>query len=514
MSEKKSESNQPSSETEQHASTLLSTLLTVSNVGPKGSEPYRLVRRGTQKLMDDLLRAQEPAPRVDKELVNAMIAEIDRRLTAQINLILHHPQVQKLESAWRGLKFLVDRADTDQGVKVEFISATKEDLKVDFEDAPDITQSGLYDHVYRKSFGTLGGKPYGVVCSTYDFSYDGDDLQLLKQCAAVAAMSHAPFLGNVAPKMFGLSSFTELGKVKDLPSLLEGGQYARWHALRESEDARYLGMCAPRFMLRAPYGEQVRVPDTSPEKISGGQVSSEPPVTAFAFAEEVIDRHDNYLWGAASLALAAQIAESFAKFHWGPNIIGPQGGGQVSGLPLHAYEQAGEFKVKSSTEFSLDDQWEHQLAEEGFIPLVFRKHSQSAVFFSANSVQKPRLFPRTPEGQAQQRNFKVGTQLPYLFVITRLAHYMKVLQREQIGAWKTRSDLERELNNWIRGYVSDMPDPSPETRSRKPLRKAAITVEEVPGQGQWFRCSLQVQPHFKLEGVDIDLGLVGKLDRT
>jgi type VI secretion system protein ImpC len=513
MSEKKSQSNQPSAETEQHASTLLSTLLTVSNVGPKGSEPYRLVRRGTEKLLDDLVRSNEAAPRVDKDLVNAMIAEIDRRLSAQIGLILHHPQVQRLESAWRGLKFLVDRTDFTQGVQVEFVSATKEDLKVDFEDAPDITQSGLYDIAYRKSFGTLGGKPYGVICSTYDFSHDSDDLQLLKQCASVAAMSHAPFLGNVAPRMFGLQNFSELGKVKDLPSLLEGGQYARWHALRESEDARYLGLCAPRFMLRAPYGEPVNLPDTAPEK-QLKQATGEAPVTAFAFHEEAVDRHEHYLWGAASLALAAQIAGSFAKFHWAPNIVGPQGGGEVADLPMHLYEQAGEFKAKSATEFSLDDHWEHTMAEEGFIPLVFRKHSGSAVFFSANSVQKPRLFPRTPEGQAQQRNSKVGTQLPYLFVITRLAHYMKVLQREQIGTWKTRADLERELNQWIRGYVSDMPDPSPETRSRKPLRKAAITVEEVPGQGQWFRCSLQVQPHFRLEGVEIDLGLVGKLDRN
>src|SRR5690606_716000 len=150
----------------------------------------------------------------------------------------------------------------------------------------------------------------------------------------------------------------------------------------------------------------------------------------------------------------------------------------VFGLPLHQYEQGGEIKTKIPTEVSLDDRREFELAEQGMIGLVFRKDSDNAAFFSANSCHKPKVFAKTAEGLAAQTNYTLGTRLPYMFVITRLAHYLKVLQREQIGTWKSRSDLERELNNWIRQYVSDMPDPPAETRSRKPLRKAKILVEE------------------------------------
>jgi type VI secretion system protein ImpC len=477
---------------------LLDALLSETKLGPSDGEAYELVRRGTRKLMDELLRSNQTAPKIDKELIGEMIADIDRRLSAQINEIMHNPKVKQLEQSWRGLKYLVDQVDFRENVRLEFINATKDDLRVDFEDAPDITKSGLYNTVYRSAFGTLGGKPYGVICSTYDFGCGTEDVQLLKQCAAVGAMSHAPFLCNAAPKMFGVDNFSDLPKLKDLQALFEGPQYARWHGLRESEDARYIGMCMPRFMLRAPYGKR----------------ESELSVKAFDFTEDVIDHNDRYLWGPASLTMAARIADSFAKFRWCPNIVGPQGGGSVHNLPLHQYEQGGELKTKIPTEVSLDDRREYELAEQGFIGLVFRKDSDNAAFFSANSLQKPKVFAKTAEGLAAQTNYMLGTRLPYMFVITRLAHYMKVLQREQIGTWKSRSDLERELNNWIRQYVSDMPDPSADTRSRKPLRKAKIVVEEVEGQVGWFRCGLQILPHMKFEGAEFTLSLVGKLDKS
>ncbi|MCY1004608.1 type VI secretion system contractile sheath large subunit [Nannocystis pusilla] len=494
--------------------TLLSELLTVSSVGPRGSDGYKLVRRGTHRLLDELLRkAEKAAPKVDRQSVEGMIAELDRRMSAQVSEILHHPRVQQIEAAWRGVRYLVDRIDVAQNIGLELVQVTKEELRVDFEDAPDITASGLYDLVYRRRFGTLGGKPYAVICSTHEFGADGDDVALLKQCAAVAAMAHAPILVNAAPAMFGLSSFTELPRIKDLPALFEGGKYSRWSSFRDSEDARFVGVCLPRFQLRYPYGEPVHVPEDSTEYVPAAQ-RPDAPVTSFAYSEDVIDRHERYLWGPASLAMTARIADSFTRYRWCPNIVGPQGGGAIHELPLHIYEQGGRLKTKSPIEVSLDDQWDRELSEQGFIALVFRKHSASAAFLSANSAHRPKLYPRTPEGEAAARTDAVGSRLPYTFVIARIAHYMKVLQREQIGSWKTRADLERELNEWLRGYVADMPDPPADTRARKPLRRARVTVAEVPGQQQWFRCALAVEPHFSLEGVPVELGLVGKLDRA
>ena len=476
---------------------LLSTLLAETRLAPADGDAYDLVRRGARTLLDDLLRSSEPSPRVDRDRVQALISDLDRRLCAQVNLVLHHPEVQRLESAWRGLKHLVDQVDFRENIRLELLQSSKDELQRDAEDAAEPSQSGLYKHLYNSAFGVLGGKPYGVVCTTFDVGPGTEDLQLMQRCAAVSAMAHVPFLTNASPRMFGLHSFAELPRIKDLEAAFEGPQYARWSSFRDSEDARYVGLCAPRFLLRAPYGRR----------------DSELAVKAFEFSEDVIDHHERYLWGPASLALTARIAESFARYRWCPNIIGPQGGGSVHGLPLHQYEQGGELKTRLPCETAITDRQELQLANLGFIGLVLRQGSDNAAFFSANSSQRPRSFTRTPEGLAAQQSAQLGARLPYMFVITRLAHYLKVLQREQIGTWKGRADLERELNRWIRQYVADMPDPSAETRSRKPLRRARITVEDVEDQVGWYRCSIQIEPFIQFEGVSFTLSLVGKLDK-
>ena len=234
---------------------------------------------------------------------------------------------------------------------------------------------------------------------------------------------------------------------------------------------------------------------------------------AFNFTEDVVDSHDKYLWGHASLALTTRVADSFAKYRWAPNIIGPQSGGSVDNLPLHQYEAMGSLQSKIPTEISLTERREYELSEEGFIGLTYQKDRDNAAFFSANSTQRPKFFGQSADGKAAETNFRLGTQLPYMFIMTRLAHYIKVLQREQIGSWKERSDLERELNNWINQYVADMEDPAPSVRSSRPLRAAKITVSDVEGQPGWYRCGIQVRPHFKYMGASFTLSLVGKLDK-
>jgi type VI secretion system protein ImpC len=303
-------------------------------------------------------------------------------------------------------------------------------------------------------------------------------------------------LANAGPEFFGEDSFEALPRLKDLKSLFEGPQYARWHSFRESEDARYVGLCMPRFLLRLPYGQNTT------------------PVKSFNFDEDVTGHHGCYLWGPASAAFATRVSDSFAKYRWCPNIIGPQAGGAVEDLPLHQYKAMGEIQTKIPTEIQLTERREYELSEEGFIGLVFRKDSDNAAFFSANSCQKPQIFADTPEGKAQELNYRLGTQLPYMFIMTRLAHYLKVMQREQIGTWKERGDLERELNKWISQYVADMENPAPAVRSRKPLRQAKVVVEDVAGQPGWYKCGLQVRPHFKYMGASFTLSLVGKLDKT
>jgi type VI secretion system protein ImpC len=473
---------------------LLDEILSETKLSPT-DEGYDVARRGVQAFIAELLSPQRNQEKVDKSFVDSMIAEIDKKLSLQVDEILHHKDVQKLESAWRGLKFAIDRTDFRENIKVELLNCSKSDLLADFEDAPEITKSGLYRLGYTAEYGQFGGKPYGAIFSNYEFGPGPQDVALLQSCAAVAAMSHAPFFAAAGPQFLGGSDYLELPNLKDLKAIFEGPQYAKWQAFRESEDARYVGLVMPRFLLRLPQGN--------------GTV----PAKSFQYEEDVVGQHEKYLWGNATYALATRIADSFAKFRWCPNIIGPQAGGTVEDLPLHQYEAMGETQSKVPTEVMISERREFELSEEGFISMTYRKDSDNACFFSANSAQKPKYFGQSPEARDAELNFRLGTQLPYMFVVCRIAHYLKVLQREQIGSWKERGDLQTELNNWIGQYVADMDAVTPAVRGRRPLRQAQITVEDVPGNAGWYKVDMKVRPHFKYMGAFFTLGLVGKLDK-
>jgi type VI secretion system protein ImpC len=473
---------------------ILDDILAETKIAPS-DDAYGVAKRGIETFIKEFVSPARGAEKVDKAFVDSLIAEIDTKLSAQVDEIIHNPAYQKLESTWRGLKFVVDRTDFRENIKLEILNCSKEDLQMDFEDAPEITKSGLYKTVYTREYGTLGGRPVGAVFANYEFGPGAQDVALLTSCAAVGAMSHAPFFAAAGPEFFGGSDYLELPNLKDLAAIFEGPQYTKWQSFRESEDARYVGLTLPRFLLRLPYG------------------AKNIPAKSFQYEEDVVGSHNKYLWGNAVHAMATRIADSFAKFRWCPNIIGPQAGGTVEDLPLHQYEAMGEIQTKIPTEISISDRREFELSEEGFIPLVFRKDSDNACFFSANSPQKPKNFGQSPEGKAAELNYRLGTQLPYMFVTCRIAHYLKVLQREQIGSWKERNDLESELNNWIRQYVADQDSVSPAVRGKRPLRQAQITVEDVPGNAGWYKVDMKIRPHFKYMGAYFTLGLVGKLDK-
>ncbi|MBP3059828.1 type VI secretion system contractile sheath large subunit [Pseudomonas chengduensis] len=473
---------------------ILDRIIAETKLTP-GDEAYDIAKRGVSAFIEELLKPQNENEPVKKAMVDRMIAEIDAKLSRQMDEILHNAEFQALESSWRGLKLLVDRTNFRENIKLEIINASKQDLLDDFEDSPEIMQSGLYKHIYTAEYGQFGGQPVGALIANYFFDPSAPDVKTMQYVASVACMSHAPFIAAAGPKFFGLESFTGLPDLKDLKDHFEGPQFAKWQSFREQEDARYVGLTVPRFLLRNPY---------DPE---------DNPVKTFVYKENVANSHEHYLWGNTAYTFASKLTDSFAKFRWCPNIIGPQSGGAVEDLPLHHFESMGEIETKIPTEVLVSDRREYELAEEGFIALTMRKGSDNAAFFSANSTQKPKFFGISEEGKTAELNYKLGTQLPYMFIINRLAHYLKVLQREQIGAWKERTDLELELNKWIRQFVADQENPSSEVRSRRPLRAAQVIVSDVDGEPGWYRVSLNVRPHFKYMGADFTLSLVGKLDK-
>ncbi|NIY93401.1 type VI secretion system contractile sheath large subunit [Vibrio diazotrophicus] len=474
---------------------LLDEIMAQTKIAPS-EEGYDIAKKGVAAFIENLIGSQQVGEAVNKSLVDQMLVELDKKISAQMDEILHNEKFQQMESSWRGLKLLVDRTDFGENNKIDLLHVTKEELLDDFEFAPETTQSGLYKHVYSSGYGQFGGEPTGAIIGNFSFTPSTPDMKLLQYMGALGAMAHAPFISSVGPEFFGIDSFEELPNIKDVKSIFESPKYTKWRSLRESEDARYLGLTAPRFLLRVPYDP------------------TENPIKSFNYEESVAQSHEHYLWGNTAFAFATRLTDSFAKYRWCPNIIGPQSGGAVEDLPVHVFEAMGALQAKIPTEVLITDRKEFELAEEGFIALTMRKGSDNAAFFSANSIQKPKIFPNTKEGKEAETNYKLGTQLPYMMIINRLAHYIKVLQREQIGSWKERQDLERELNTWIKQFVADQENPPADVRSRRPLRAAKIEVADVDGNPGWYQVSLSVRPHFKYMGANFELSLVGRLDQA
>lgn len=445
-----------------------------------------------QVFLDLVTRNNQQIERIDKVLLDNYIAQIDAAISAQLDAVLHHPRFQEIESAWRGLKFLVDRCDFRANVRLEMLDCSKEDLRDDFEEAPETIQTGLYKHVYIDEYDTPGGQPVSAVIANYEFDSSAQDVALLSEVSRVAASAHAPFLASVGARFFGKESIDDLPKIHDLANFMEKAEYLRWRSFRETEDARYVGLTLPRFLLRLPYG------------------SDSAPVRAFNYEESVRDEgHANYLWGNSVFAFASNIARSFASNGWSVNIRGPEAGGKVENLPVHLYDVGKGMQAKIPSEILIPETRELEFANLGFIPLSYYKNSDYACFFSANSVQKAVEYSN-PEATA---NSRINARLPYIFLVSRIAHYLKVLQRENIGTTKSRQVLENELNAWVQTLVTKMKDPAPELIATHPLKDGQVVVQEIAENPGYFSVSLSIMPHFQIEGIDVRLSLVAQMPR-
>ena len=431
--------------------------------------------------------------KLDKNLLDHHIAELDRQISRQLDAVMHHDEFQKVESAWRGLKSLVDKTDFRQNVKIEVLDVSKDDLRQDFEDAPEIIQSGLYLQTYVAEYDTPGGEPIGAVISAYEFDASAQDVALLRNLSKVAASAHMPFIGSVGPQFFLKDSMEEVAAIKDIGNYFDRAEYIKWKSFRDTDDSRYIGLTMPRVLGRLPYG-----PDTV-------------PVRSFNYVEEVKGPdHDKYLWTNASFAFAANMVQSFISNGWCVQIRGPQAGGAVQDLPIHLYDLGTGNQVKIPSEVMIPETREFEFANLGFIPLSYYKNRDYACFFSANSTQKPAIYD-TADATA---NSRINARLPYIFLLSRIAHYLKLIQRENIGTTKDRRLLELELNTWVRTLVTEMTDPGDELQSSHPLRDAKVLVEDIEDNPGFFRVKLFAIPHFQVEGMDVNLSLVSQMPKA
>jgi type VI secretion system protein ImpC len=448
-------------------------------------------RRQIGTLVDEVMKG---TLRVSKDLeatVNARIADIDQLLSAQLNQIMHAPEFQKLEAAWRGLHYLVQQTETSTMLKLRVMNVSKDELRKDLEKAAEFDQSALFKKVYEEEYGTFGGAPYGALIGDYEFGRSPQDIALLEKISNVAAAAHAPFLSAADPGLMGLDSFTDLPNPRDLAKKFDTPDYAKWRSFRESEDSRYVGLALPHILMRLPYG-----PDTVPTE-------------SFNFREDVDGTdHHRYLWGNAAYALATRLTESFAKYGWCAAIRGVEGGGKVEGLPTHTFRtDDGEIALKCPTEIAITDRREKELSDLGMIPLVHCKGTDYAAFFGAQSCQKSKKY----DTDAANANARLSTQLQYLLAMSRFAHYLKAIMRDKIGSFMTRKECEDFLNRWISKYVVSSEDAGMEMKAKFPLKEARVEVAEVPGKPGAYRAVAFMKPHFQLDELTVSLRLVAEL---
>ncbi|MBN1981763.1 MAG: type VI secretion system contractile sheath large subunit [Chitinivibrionales bacterium] len=442
--------------------------------------------------IESIAQTGQPIDKIDKVVLDSQIAEIDRKISEQLDEIIHHPEFQKIESTWRSLKFLIDRTDFKKNIKIDILNISKDDLVEDFEDSPEIIQSGLYRHIYTDEYDTPGGEPYGSIIANYEFDSKPADIMLMQQVSKVSAACHCPFIGAAAPQFFNKDSVQDVAKIDDFHTYMERSEFLRWRSFRQTEDSRYVGLTLPRFALRLPYG-----PDTIPTK-------------DFNYVEKVSgEDHSKYLWGNAAFAFAANMARSFVDNGWCVQIRGPESGGKVEELPVHFFDAGKGKQMKIPTEVLIPETREFEFANEGFIPLSFYKNRDYACFFSANSSQKPQEY----DDPLVTANMRINSRLPYIYLVSRIAHYMKVIQRENIGSTKSKGVLQEELNNWIGNLVTEMPDPGPDLIATHPLKAAQVEVNEIEDNPGFFTVSLSVMPHFQIEGIDISLSLVSQMPK-
>ena len=437
----------------------------------------------TGLISDDALRS-----------IEGIIAEIDKKLTEQVNLILHHADFQQLESAWRGLHYLVNNTETDEMLKVRVMNISKKDMHKTLRKFKGTAwdQSPIFKKVYEEEFGQFGGEPYGTLVADYHFDHSPPDVELLGEMSKIAAAAHAPLITGAKPTLFQMDSWSELANPRDLTKIFQTPEYAAWRSLRESEDSKYVGLAMPRFLGRMPYG------------------SKTDPVEAFAFEEDTEGADSQkYCWVNAAYGMAVNITRAFKEYGWCSRIRGIESGGAVQNLPSHTFPtDDGGVDQKCPTEIAISDRREAELAKNGMMPLIHRKNSDIAAFIGAQSLHKPAEYD-DPDATA---NANLAARLPYLFATCRFAHYLKCIVRDKVGSYKSRDDMQAWLQKWIENYVDFAAATSAEIeKAKKPLAAAQVVVEEVEGNPGYYTSKFFLRPHYQLEGLSVSLRLVSKL---
>ena len=437
----------------------------------------------------------------DKNLTRTFdraIAAIDAKLSTQLNAIMHDPKFLKLEGSWRGLHYLVQNSETGSSLKIRVLNASKRDLTRDLTKAVEFDQSQLFKKIYENEFGTPGGEPYGALIGDYEWSNHPDDVETLRLVSNIAAAGFSPFISAAGASMFGFDDWTELSKPRDLSKIFETAEYAKWRSFRDSEDARFVNLVMPRVISRLPYGAATKpIEEFNYEEAPSDVTGAAKPMS-----------HHDYCWSNAAYVMGARLTDAFAKYGFCTAIRGAEGGGKVENLPSHVFtSDDGDSDTKCPTEIGITDRREFELSNQGFLPLCHYKNTDYAVFFGAQSTQKPKKYDR-PEATA---NAAISARLPYMMATSRFAHYLKVMARDKIGSFMEAGNVESWLNRWIQNYVNTNENAGQEMKAKYPLREAKIEVKEIPGKPGSYNAVAYLRPWLQMEELTTSMRMVARI---
>lgn len=430
--------------------------------------------------------------------INGAIDAIDNALSLQLKSIMHHEKFQKLEGSWRGLHHMVSNSNTGSGLKIRMMNISKKELTRDLEKAVEFDQSQIFKKIYESEFGTAGGEPYAALIGDFEFSARPDDISLLSKISNVAAAGFCPFIAAAAPTMFGFDSYTELSKPRDLEKIFDSAEYSQWRGFRDSDDSRFVTLTMPRTLARVPYGSATK------------------PIDAFNYEEadqgsdgqHIENDHDSYCWMNAAYSMGTVLTRAYTEYGWCTSIRGAEGGGKVEGLPSHSFvSDDGDIDQKCPTEIGITDRREAELSNLGFLPLCHYKNTDYAVFFGAQTTQKPKSF----HDLDASANAAISARLPYIMATSRIAHFLKVMARDKIGSFLEAKDAEEWLNTWIKQYVNGSATANAEMKARYPLAEAKVQVKEVPGQPGVYNAIAWMRPWLQMEELSASLRLVANI---
>lgn len=426
---------------------------------------------------------------------------IDIALTRQVNVILHHPAFQALEARWRGLRYLVGVASDVSHVAVKVLSVSWRELCRDLDRASEFDQSHLFNLIYSQEFGMPGGEPFGLLLGDYAVGHrinpesGTDDVAALRSLAGIAAAAFAPLLVAARPDLLQIDDFADLDLLPDMTQLFDHLDYGRWQSLRALEDARFLGIVAPRVLVRHPLKPYDR------RRIDG-----------FMFEEHVTASGQELLWGNAVYAFGRIVIRAFGEAGWFANLRGaPQdadGGGLVTDLPTPCFatDRSG-LAAQPPVEIRLTSAQERIFSDLGLIPVGAAPSTPYLVFNANPSLHRPQRL----QDRIEDESARIAAMLQYVLCASRFAHHLKVMMRDRIGSIGGPPEIETMISTWLQRHCLGNDDAPIELKAKFPLRDASVSVRELPGRPGVLGCVLRLQPHFQIDDVAANFQLLAEV---